>query len=286
MGYLIMEIFKRRGSIIFLSFIFLFLLGTGKAFGEESFPKKGKEIKLSLSSGEKLRGQEIAQRIYDRDDGKDSYAIIDMRLIDSRNNERKRTMIVQVKDFEKLTRTMIRFTEPADIEGTGLLMVEKEKGDDDQFLYLPELKRVRRIVSGKKDGRFVNTDFTYEDLERRKVEKDEHQLLREEDLEGKRCYVLESIPQKGSGSHYTRLIAWVVKDIFIPLRIEYYGKGMKLEKVFTARQIQQVEGIWTTMESEMSDLKNKHRTIMRIKKVRYNQGIPDSAFTERNLEKY
>jgi outer membrane lipoprotein-sorting protein len=286
MGYLIREIFKRRGRIIFLSFIFL--LGTGKALGEESFPKKEKEIKLSSSSGqgEKLRGQEIAQRVYDREDGKDSYTIVDMHLIDSRNNERKRTVIIQVKDFGKLTKTMIRFTEPADIEGTGLLTVEKEKEDDDQFLYLPELKRVRRIISGKKDGRFTNTDFTYEDLERRKVEKDEHRLLREEELGGKKCYVLESIPKKESGSQYAKLIAWVVKDISIPLRIEYYGKRMKLEKIFTARQIQKVEGIWTTIESEISDLKSKHRTIMQVKKVRYNRGIPDNVFTERNLEKY
>ena len=277
---------KRRNFITFLGLIFL--SGTGQVFGENVLPEKGKAAPLSLSSGqeERLSGQEIAQRTYDRDDGKDSYSIVDMHLIDSRNNQRKRTAVIQVKDFGNLTKTLIRFTEPADIEGTGLLTVEKEKGDDDQFLYLPELKRVRRIISGKKDGRFANTDFTYEDLERRKVQNDRHRLLREEELGGRKCYLLESIPEKGSASQYTRLITWVAKYIFVPLRIEYYGKRKDVEKIFTATQIQQTDGIWTTMESEMSHLKSKHKTIMKVTKVIYNKDIPADVFTERNLERY
>ena len=209
-----------------------------------------------------------------------------MVLIDSQGNERGREMIVHTKDYGDLIKTLIRFTQPADIEGTGLLSWENKDRDDDQFLFLPELRRARRIASNKKDGKFVNSDFTYEDLEKRKVEKDEHRLLREEEFEGKRCYVVESIPKKGSGSQYTKLINWVVKDSFLPIKTEYYGKGAKLEKVYTAKKIDKIDDIWTVMEAEIADLSKKHRTVTKIEKLTYNTGISDDVFTKRYLEKY
>lgn len=236
--------------------------------------------------GEKLTGRDIAQRVYDRDDGQDSFTSGEMVLIDKRGKKRVRKITVQEKDYGKLTKTLIRFTEPADIEGTGFLSWENEDGEDDQFLFLPELKRVRRVVSSQKNKSFVNTEFTYEDMERRKVDDDEHRLLQEEEVDGKACYVVESIPKGGKKSQYSRLVSWVLKDIYLPIKVEYYGKAKKLAKVLTNGKIEKIDGIWTAMEAEMVNVKENRRTLIRITEANYNRGIPDDVFTKRNLEDY
>src|SRR5262249_1349621 len=128
-------------------------------------------------------GRMLAQKVYARDTGKDSYAKTEMLLLSKQGNERTRTMLVAAKVYGKVSKRYIRFTEPASIAGVGFLAWENEDRADDQFLYLPELGRVRRIVSTQKDRSFVNSDFTYEDLEKRKPDKDTHTIVRSERYE-------------------------------------------------------------------------------------------------------
>jgi len=233
-----------------------------------------------------LTGKDIAQRVFDRDRGEDSYSRVEMILIDKKGKTRVREMIVERKDYGKLTKTLFRFTSPADIEGTGFLSWENEDRDDDQFLYLPALRRTRRIVSSQKDMRFVNTDFTYEDLERRKVEKDHHRLLGTDKVNGYECWILESIPKKDSGSQYGRIVSWIVKEIYVPIKAEYYDKKGRMIKRFMVKKLEKIENIWTEMDLEMADLKNNHKTQLIIKEVHYNTGLSDNVFTRRNLERY
>ena len=231
-----------------------------------------------------MDGPTLAKKVFDRDDGKDSYAKIRMILRDKRGRKRERAMTNAVKDFGNLSKNLIRFTSPASIENTGFLTWENEDRDDDQFLYLPALKRVRRIVSKQKSNRFVNTDYTYEDMQKRKVEKDHHKLLRSESVKKYDCWVLESTPKDSKDSQYGKRISWIVKDRFIAVKTEFYKKN-KLVKVFTAHKIKKIDGIDTVMESEMHDLKRKHRTFMKTDAIQYNKGIPDKVFTRRYLEK-
>ncbi|MBW2742169.1 MAG: outer membrane lipoprotein-sorting protein, partial [Deltaproteobacteria bacterium] len=121
-----------------------------------------------------MSGKELAQKVYDRENGDDSTAHMIMKLINKRGHERIRDFTSYSKDYSPLIKQLIRFTSPADIEGTGFLSIEKSEGETDQFLYLPSLRRTRRIVSSQKSNRFVNSDFTYEDMERRPVEDSEH----------------------------------------------------------------------------------------------------------------
>lgn len=242
---------------------------------------------LSLNaSAETLTGIDIAKKVFDRDRGDDSYAKIEMALIDKKGKTRVREMIVQRKKFGELNKTLIRFTSPADIEGTGFLSWENKDRDDDQFLFLPALRRVRRIVSSQKDISFVNTDFTYEDLERRKVEKDSHRLLRTEKVNGWECWILESIPKKDSGSQYGKIVSWIVKEIYVPIKVEYYNKRGNMVKRYTVNKLEKINGIWTEMELEMHDLKNNHRTQLKVKEIKYNIGLPNRVFTRQNLERY
>ncbi|MFP3928424.1 MAG: outer membrane lipoprotein-sorting protein [Desulfobacteraceae bacterium] len=231
-----------------------------------------------------MDGAELARRVYDREDGDDAYAHVRMLLIDKSGHKRMRTMISARKDYGELSKSLIRFTSPESIKGTGFLTWENEEGDDDQFLYLPALRRVRRIVSRQKDGQFVNTDYTYEDMQRRKPERDEHKILGTETVEGYDCRVLESVPKDPKSTQYSKVVNWVIKDMYLPVKTEYYEKRGRLEKVFMAREIKEIQGIQSVLESELRSFRRKHRTLMKTEDIKYNTGIPDRVFTRRYLE--
>jgi hypothetical protein len=230
-------------------------------------------------------GRALAQRVYARDTGKDSYAKVEMVLINKQGNERTRTILAAAKVYGKVSKHYIRFAEPASIAGVGFIAWENEDRADDQFLYLPELGRVRRIVSTQKDHSFVNSDFTYEDLEKRKVDKDTHSIIRSERYEQYMCWVLESIPKADSDSQYGKLVSWIPKDILIPVKVEYYDKQNRMVKRLMVRRLEQIDGIWTALEIEMHDLSKDHRTCLKILGIRYNRGVPNEIFTEAYLQK-
>ena len=239
---------------------------------------------LLAGPGHAMDGKTLAEKVLNRDDGKDSYAMVRMLLVDKRGNKRLRKLISATKDFGDVSKSFMRFTEPASIEGTAFLIWENEDRDDDQFLYLPALRRVRRIVSNQKDSRFVNTDYTYEDMQTRKVEKDSHKILRSETVQGYDCWILESTPKDPGSSQYGKWVSWVSKDLFLPVKTEYYDQRGRLEKILFANDIQMVNGIATVMDSEMRNLQRKHRTFMKTDTIKYNTNIPDRIFTRRYLE--
>lgn len=227
----------------------------------------------------------IAQRIYDRDTGRDSHATVLMKLIEKDSQSRVREMEVWRRDFGEFKKTLIRFNSPAEIRGTGFLTWENKSRDDDQYLFLPELRRSRRIVSSQKDQKFVNSDFTYEDMQRRRVEKDVHHLLGSKILSGFNCWVLESTPKPSAESQYEKFVALVTRDSYVPIQIDYYKHG-RVVKRYTVLNLQKIGGIWTDMVAEMADLRNQHRTVLEVQKISYNVNVDPNVFTVRNLEKY
>ena len=231
-----------------------------------------------------MTGKELAQLVYDRDIGDDSCAHSVMGLISRRGKKRIRHFITYRKDDGKLLKQLIRFTSPADIEGTGFLSFEREDEATEQFLYLPALRRTRRIVSSQKDHRFVNTDFTYEDMERRRVEDYAHTISGEEKKQGRDCWILESRPKAKAESQYSLVKSWVAKGIYVPVFIEYYNKKRKLIKEYSVAKLGKIQGIWTEIEVVMIDLNREHRTLIKLKDIKYNSNLPDDTFTRRNLE--
>jgi len=236
---------------------------------------------LPSAYAEVMEGASLAKKVYDRDVGKDSQAKVQMLLIDKNGKKSFRTLEVFIKDYGDSSKIYTRFTSPANIEGTAFLTWDNEGAEDDQFLYLPALQRVRRIVSSQKSNQFVNTDYTYEDLQSREVEKDLHTILREEPYQNYDCWVLESTPKdENDDTQYGKRISWVTKDGYLPVNIEFYNKNNKLIKTLSANKIKRIDGIWTIMESEMQDLERDHRTLMRTNEITYNTGIPDRVFTQ------
>jgi len=181
------------------------------------------------------------------------------------------------KDYGDYQKTFLEFQKPADIDGTSFLTWENEGKDDTQYLFLPALGRSRRIVSSQKKLQFVNTDYTYEDMQRRRPHKDIHTLLREEPLFGRDCYIVESIPHEGT-SQYSKRVNWINKTSFFILKTDFYDKKNRVFKQFYVDVLEEVQGFWTAMATVMIDLKYKARTYMQVTEIRYNEGIKDNVF--------
>jgi len=269
---IINNFYSKNRLIILISIIFICLSST--AFSADIDSK---------SSNITMSGKELAHKVYDRENGDDSTAHMIMKLVNKRGHERIRDFTSYSRDYGSLIKQLIRFTSPADIEGTGFLLIETSEGETDQFLYLPALRRTRRIVSSQKSNRFVNSDFTYEDMERRPVEDSEHKIVSDDKIGNLDCYVLESRPKEESDSQYSLLKSFIAKNIYIALSTEYYDKKGKLIKKYRTIKLEKIQNIWTETEVLMEDLKKKHKTILKINNIVYNNNIDDNIFSRQNL---
>ncbi len=212
------------------------------------------------SHGEELNAQALAQQIFDRERGDDSSANMQMVLISSKGKKKSRKFNAIRAREDSLERQLLRFTEPADIEGTSFLAIEKPGWETDQFLYLPALRRSRRIVSSQQGQRFVNSDFTYEDMRRHPVD-DYHYQLGSDQACGKwQCYQLVAMPKDGVDSQYSKTVSLVEKESLTPVSIELYDKKDKHWKTYKVHDLQKIQGIWTEMVVSMEDLNKEHKT--------------------------
>lgn len=227
----------------------------------------------------------VAEQVDRRDTGNDAGLNIEMALIDQKGRETKRNLTIIRKDFEGQDKLLLRFTYPNDIEGTSFLVWEHKDRDNERFLYLPALGRVRRIATREKEENFAGTDFSYEDISGRKLEDYTYELVREEENSGNICcYLLASYP-KEADARYPKILSWVGKDNFVVIKAEYYNKREELEKTFEILDLQKIEGIWTGRKLLMRNHKTAHQTVITVTDVRYNRGIAESSFEKRNLEK-
>lgn len=177
-------------------------------------------------------------------------------------------------------RAIIVFQKPASIAGTRFLTVDKDDGVEDRWIFLPALGKVRRVAASEGSGSFVGTDFSYDDMSalERDADKDEHRILREEALDGKDCWVIESVPREAS-YQYSKAIQWIAKDTKMVWRIEAYDRKGKLAKVLEILKADTVQGNLTPMITRMSTVEEKTSTTIYIDIIKYNEKIPDGIFT-------
>lgn len=241
---------------------------------------------LAASAWADAAGDQLAQRVYDRPNGKDATSALTMTLTEKGRSPRVRKMVTYRKD-EKASEvaTLIRFTEPADIEGTGLLTIDLADGDSSQWIYLPAMERVRRIDSNRKGGRFVNSDYYFEDLRDRKVNMDTHRVIGRENLGGVACEILESIPAKPGNSVYTKRISWIDTTSLLPLRIDFFEKREdQPSKRLLVTKREKIQAYWTVMDSTLTDLGSEHQTRLTVEKILYDRRLPARLFTSQLLE--
>lgn len=227
----------------------------------------------------------LAQLVYDRPNGRDITTQSRMELTEKGRAPRVRGLATyRVDRGRNEYATLVRFTAPEDVSGTGLLSVDKADGSNEQWLYLPALDRVRRIAGDRKNGRFVGSDLYYEDLQTRKPTSDKHRLLGKETVNGVVCDMLESIPVDPASSTYSKRISWIDPQAAMPMRVDYYEKDPATPaKRFSVQARKNIQGYWTVTESKMADLASGHETRLIVEVAKYDRKLPAKLFTPQAL---
>jgi hypothetical protein len=232
-------------------------------------------------------GREIIQLVKDQPDGDNRKSVMTMTLINKRGSKRERTMLSYAQDYGKDSKSIMFFKAPADVRGTGFLTwnYDNPDNDDDRWLYLPAMKKTRRISgSSARKEYFMGSDFTYDDMGGRNVDEDEHTLMGEEQLEGRQCWIIKSIP-KEDDAIYSKTISWIWKDALKAVRIEFYDRMGELQKTLTITDLQKTGDFWTVYAMEMQNHQRNHQTLISIQQMEYDISIPDNHFTVASLER-
>lgn len=228
---------------------------------------------------------DLAKKVFDRPNGRDLTTLGRMVLTEKGRAPRIRELVTYRLDRSGgETANLIRFLDPQDIAGTGLLSIDKADGSTDQWLYLPALDRVRRISSDRKGGRFVGSDLYFEDLQERKPTKDRHRLLGKQTENGILCDVLESVPLDADDSVYKKRISWIDPATAIPQRVDYFEHDLnRPSKRWLLRSKKRNRNYWTLTDSRMIDLDSGHETRMVVDAALYDQKLPAKLFTSQAL---
>jgi outer membrane lipoprotein-sorting protein len=185
--------------------------------------------------------------------------------------------------FERLgshgrSKSVLRFTAPAEVKGVALLVVNHPERASDQWMWTPAIERDRRIALQDRSTRFFGTDFSFEDLEERDVDQYDYTLAGDDTVDGAPCWKIQSTPRETKSSQYTRSIVWVRKDSYAFARIENYSKDQVVRRL-NYSDIRNVQGIWTAQQLEMTDVKRGSRTRLTLDKLEYNVPLKDEDFT-------
>ena len=239
----------------------------------------------------------IMEQVDARDDGDRSIADMQMVLIDKNGTKRTRRLRSFGIDKGEDQYSIMFFKAPGDVKGTGFLTYDyKAQGhDDDQWLYLPALKKVKRIAVDNKSGSFMGSDFSYADLTKRRLidyNYSFHPKQSEIKIYGEQCWVIESTPINQDvidETGYKKSILFVRQDNLVVVRSINYLKNNRETKFYDVKKMEVIDGIWTAREIHMTRKKGKttvHRTVLTLDNVKYNQeSVNEDLFTTRRLEK-
>lgn len=260
----------RNVLAISITFTFLFSL---TEFGYSQFT--GRNIMLKVDNQQEVKSQ---------------YGKTRMTLINKKGKKRIRDLLRYEKSYygDKgiNKKTLVFFEYPSDIRGTGLLLwtYEDIKKDDDRWLYLPALKKIRRIAGESKNNYFMGTDFTYDDMGGRDVDEDTYELLSDEEVDGITCHKIKSIPVDKSDM-YGKKIVWVIPGKWVVTKVEFYDKKGKLLKELRATDFRSVDDIWTPFKLHMNNFSKNHQTVIEVEEMNYNIEIKDQVFTATILQR-
>lgn len=244
-------------------------------------------INVAQAETAEEKGLVIAKEIDRRDMGwKDATADLRMSLRSRQGEESTRTIhlkILEVDGDGDMSLTI--FGEPADVKGTAFLSYSHAVKPDDQWLYLPALKRVKRISSANKSGPFMGSEFAYEDLASFEVEKYRYNYLRDDKLDGQEVFVVEYLPRY-ENSGYIRQIVWIDKQRYIPLMVQYHDRKNDLLKTLRLKNYKHyLNKYWRAQEQVMENHLNGKSTLISLSEFKFHNGLSQRDFDSNNLSR-
>jgi uncharacterized protein len=212
---------------------------------------------------------------------KDEVATVRMMISEADGTKKERALEIRRKGADNQQKVLVRLQGPADLKGTALLSVNKGKSSD-QWLFLPSSKQTRRIQSSKKNGSFMDSELSYEDMGTSSEAQFSSKVLREEDMGGRRFSVIESVP-KGESS-YGKIHVWVDLETYLVGKMEYFDKAQKPLKVSTFSNYKKFDqGVWRAQKIQVANLQTKRGTVLELSGLALNKGLDDGEFTESAL---
>ena len=201
-----------------------------------------------------------------------------LRVIDAKGKVADKRWIYMRLGAHGNSKSLLRFTDPAEVKGVTLLVLNHPDRASDQWMWTPALQRERRIALQDRSTRFFGTDFSFEDLEERDVNQYEYRLLGEQAIDGVACWRIESVPSQKKISQYSRSEVWIRKDNYAFAQVDSFVKS-DLVRRLKYSDLVQVQGIWTARKLEMNDLRRNSRTILSLEKLQYNLPLKEDDFT-------
>ncbi len=254
-------------NLTLITMMLALLLATGAVFGQ--------------NANEIMKKSHMAY-YYAGDDG---IAEVTMRITDKRGKERIKefTMLRMDESDGGSQKYYTYFRKPSDVSRLTFMVHKSPDGNDQRWIYIPSIDLVKPISADDKNSSFVGSHFSYEDVSGRHWTEDKHTMLSDSTIDGRGVFVIESVPIEDDKS-LARKVSYIDKENYLPLLEEYYNKKGKLERLFKAGKIEEIDGFTTMTTRSMENLKKKGKTIIEFSSIRYNVGLKSDFFTERYLK--
>jgi hypothetical protein len=201
-----------------------------------------------------------------------------LQVIDSRGKTSDKQWVYERLGAHGTSKTIIRFTAPAEVKGVALLIQNHPDRASDQWMWTPAINRERRVALQDRRTRFFGTDFTFEDLEERDIEHYDYVMRGEEALDGETCWKIESTPRPGRRSQYTKSMLWIRKSNQTYARVDNFSGDTVIRRIHY-RDLQNVKGVWTARTIEIQDLPRNSRTMLKLEALDYNVPLREEQFT-------
>ncbi|VAX21338.1 Outer membrane lipoprotein-sorting protein, partial [hydrothermal vent metagenome] len=234
------------------------------------------------------KGLAIAVEADQRDEGFGDYTSEMMMILKNKHGQKSERKI-RLKTLEVENdgdKSLSIFDTPRDVKGTAFLTFTHKTGDDDQWLYLPALKRVKRISSRNKSGSFMGSEFAYEDIASQEIEKYTYKWVRDEKYKGLDCFVVEQYPVDKKNSGYTKQVAWIDKAEYRAQKVEYYDRKKSHLKTLTVDGYKQyMNKYWRPDEMYMVNHQNGKSTKLVWSDYKFQVGLKESDFNKNSLKR-
>lgn len=251
-------------------------------------------VSTCLLAQEELTGRQIMDRAFDVVKLDGSEAVSTLTIIDSKGRERVRQIAMVSKLFDNgdTEKRLLRFLFPADVKGTGLLVFDYENKDDDMWLFMPALRKTRRIVSTERAKSFMGSEFSYADMAPPILDEFSYSILGERDISGTLCWEIEMTPvdeDVADENGFSRRIAYIGKKDFVVRGAIYYDLDKELHKELEVIEIQEIDPKnhrYRPMHMVMVNKQNGRKSILKVNQILFNPNVKDEYFTTRYLERY
>ena len=241
-----------------------------------------------------LSGREIMEKVHARDEGDRYTGEMEMILIDKKGKKRIRKLKTFGGKKGTDSLSLMFFLSPADVKNTGFLTYDyNESGkDDDQWLYLPALRKTKRIAAGDKSGSFMGSDLNYSDMTTPDLDLYDYTLMKETEVRGKKVWQIKAVPKnkdEAEKSGYSKSVIFIRQDNYVMIRAVRWVHKKRRNKYLDVKKLEKIDGIWISTEMHVTTKTGKktlHKTILKQNNIRFNQDeVNADLFTVRRMEK-